>query len=286
MGVRTAATLTGVSRAVLSPHLDDAVLSCWHLLAGAEDVVVVNVCTASPAPGTPAPEWDRRTGAGDPVVRMDERRAEDARALRHAGRRALGLGLLDAQYRRAEPSVPDLVAQLGRVLEPGAVLYAPAGLGGHPDHELVRAAALELARAGWDVALYADLPHAIRRGWPAWVAGDGDPAGAGIGREWRRTLEGAGLDPDLLTPRVHALRGAARGRKLAALAEYRTQRAALDEMAFVPLDDPRALAFEVVWEVPASALGASVAQSREQVPGLPGTRRQAVGVGLPDHLAE
>ncbi len=35
---------------------------------------------------------------------------------------------------------------------------------------------------------------------------------------------------------------------------YESQRAALDRYAFAPLDDPRALAWEVSWEVPSSAL--------------------------------
>ncbi|MBA3327023.1 MAG: PIG-L family deacetylase [Solirubrobacterales bacterium] len=240
---------------VLSPHLDDAVLSCWHVLEGSGDVTVVDVFTGSPPPGTPAPWWDRLTGAQDPVDRMRERRAEDARALGLVGRDAVHLDLLDAQYRDGELATGPLAARVRELLEPDTVIHAPAGLGGHPDHELVRDAALELARGGWPVMLYADLPHGIAHGWPAWVAGVPERAGLDIGADWVAVLAEAGVTVERLVPRVRPLDVRARERKLSALAEYRTQRAALDGLAFVPLEDPRALAFEVSWAVPASAVG-------------------------------
>lgn len=240
---------------ILSPHFDDAVLSCWHLLEGGGDVTVVNVFSGSPPAGTPVPVWDRLTGADDPVTRMDERRAEDRRALALAGRRSVDLGLLDRQYDSSARSTPSLVTRLEALLTPGAVVHAPAGIGRHPDHETVRAAALELARHGRRVLVYADLPHAIPRGWPGWVAGTPEGPGLGAGAEWSGVLTRAGLKLERLVPRVRPLDAPARARKLRALAEYGTQRAALDLMAFVPLEDPRALAFEVSWEVPRSALG-------------------------------
>jgi hypothetical protein len=33
----------GPDAVILSPHFDDAVLSCWHALASAGEVLVVNV---------------------------------------------------------------------------------------------------------------------------------------------------------------------------------------------------------------------------------------------------
>ena len=249
--------------AILSPHLDDAVLSCWHLLEARGDVTVVNVFTDSPPPGTPPPWWDRLTGATDPVARMRERRGEDRQALGLVGRPAVHLDLLDAHYRTTEPSLAGLVARLDALLEPGTVVHAPAGLGGHPDHEFVRGAALELARAGWTVVLYADLPHGITHGWPAWVTCVPEDPGSDVGSIWTTALVEAGLTAQRLVPRVRPLDAHARERKLRALAEYGTQRAALDGMAFAPLDDPRALAFEVGWDVPASALGAPHERSGE-----------------------
>jgi LmbE family N-acetylglucosaminyl deacetylase len=239
---------------VLSPHLDDAVLSCWHILEGLEDAVVVNVFTASPPPGTAVPKWDRLTGARDPVERMDERRAEDRRALERVGCDAIHLDLLDVQYREDAQPTEGLADRLAGLLEPGTI-HAPAALGGHPDHVAVRDAALELSARGWPLVLYADLPHGIVDGWPAWVTGVPGDAGVDVSAAWDGVLAAANLNIARLIPRVRPLDAQMRERKLGALDEYRTQRAALDDMTFVPLDDPRALAFEVSWSVPASALG-------------------------------
>ena len=243
---------------VASPHLDDAVLSCWRLLESAAEVTVVNVFSGSPAPGVPVPWWDRLTGATDPIERMRERREEDRRALGLAGRTAVALDLLDAQYRDEPPSVAGLAERLRAALPPSAVVYAPAAMTGHPDHELVRDAVLELGRSGSRLALYADLPHAILHGWPAWVTGEPDtesPDGLDVGAAWNEVLAGAGLAVERLVPRVRPLDAGSRKRKLRAVASYETQRAALDELAFVPLDDPAALAWEVTWLVPSSAIG-------------------------------
>ena len=253
----------GVNIVVLSPHLDDAVLSCWHVLEGRDPVTVVNVFTGSPPRGTDPPWWDRLTGARDPVQRMRERRAEDRRALARAGRSAVNLGFLDDQYGRLESPAGRLPTRIAALLERDTVIHAPAGLSRHPDHEIVRDVALDLARSGWRVALYADLPHGILDGWPAWVSGAPEPPGVDVGAEWNIALADAGLHPERLIPRVRPLGAAARDRKLEAIDEYRTQRRGLDELCFAPLEDPRALAFEVTWAVPASALRPPAEPGRE-----------------------
>jgi len=143
---------------VLSPHLDDAVLSCWHLLGGGRDVSVVNVFTGSPdSPGDYW--WDQLTGATDSVVRMRERIDEDRQALSLAGLRPVNLGFLDHQYRPDGEPTAAVVERLRAQIPAGATVYAPAALSEHPDHMIVRSAALELAGEGFDVRLYADLPH-------------------------------------------------------------------------------------------------------------------------------
>ena len=90
---------------ILSPHLDDAVLSCWHVLCGPGEVTVINVFAGSPPPGSGASWWDRLTGATDSVARMAERRAEDRAAFAIAGRTATSLDFLDEQYEPSGQSV-------------------------------------------------------------------------------------------------------------------------------------------------------------------------------------
>jgi LmbE family N-acetylglucosaminyl deacetylase len=242
-----------VAPTVVSPHLDDAVLSCWHVLEAHRPASVVNVFDGAPPAGGPAAWWDRTTGASDSAARMRERHREDRAALACAGARARGLGLLDGQYRPGPVAMPDLVDRLDAALPPDAVLHAPAGLDGHPDHVVVRDAAVRLTMAGpRTLVLYADLPHGIARGWPGWVTGGGDRPGSGD--PWTAALARSGLVVERLEARIHRLAPPAHACKLRALDAYATQRAALDAMAFVPLADPRALAFEVTWTVPRSAV--------------------------------
>ncbi len=223
---------------VVSPHFDDAVLSCWHLLDGEDDVRVVNVFTGSPPAGSPPGYWDDQTGAADPARRVAERKAEDEAALAMAGRASLDLGFLDGQHRR-DPLEPQVVEEMLRELVFGnGPIAAPMGLDGHDDHCVARDAAVALRADGVDVLLYADLPHASIYGWPDLVA-NGETG-------WREPLEAVGVDPAGLTVDIHRLSPDALRRKLVALGRYRTQIEALEETFGLFLGSDL-LACEAVW---------------------------------------
>lgn len=239
---------------ILSPHLDDAVLSCWHVLTQPGDVTVINVFAGVPA-GLGAPAWwDEYTGATDSGERVRERIEEDRRALALAGREPTNLGFLDEQYRKHDQPLGPLIDDIKRLLPPDAEICAPAGLSNHTDHALLRAAALELREAGFCVSLYADLPHATVHGWPAWVAGTRTPATKDLAAAmWNRALTAAGLTFAELTPSVHPLHGEAHARKVTAVQMYRSQVVALAEFAARPLTDPEVLGYEVVWATGSAA---------------------------------
>ncbi|HEY1357653.1 MAG TPA: hypothetical protein VGF21_05040 [Thermoleophilaceae bacterium] len=226
----------GPHRVVLSPHLDDAVLSCWHLLDGAK---VVSVFAGVPDPGTGG-WWDSLTGNGDSAARMLERFDEDDAALGLAGAEAVRLDLLDEQYRRngARPPVTETIVDHVRDADE---VYAPLGVFLGDDHRLVRQAALEL-RA--DTILYADHPHAGIWGLPGWVTGEEERGGGlDVGAAWRQRMAEAGLDPDALRPSVQRLDDEAFESKRAAVESYRTQVPALEREA--PLEQLR---WEVTWK--------------------------------------
>jgi hypothetical protein len=106
----------------------------------------------------------------------------------------------------------------------------------------VRDAALCLRTGGARVRLYADLPHAIVRGWPTWVASDGVPA---VDAQWAEALADPSIGPGVAYPRVYSWdvwRSSA-----SCAARYRTEIAALEEMASAPLQ--RSLRYEVAWEL-------------------------------------
>ena len=239
--------------AILSPHFDDAVLSCWRLMAGPADVTVVNVFTAEPPAGTPPPWWDRATGASDPVERMRERRREDAAALALTGTSSVEIGLLDDQYR--PPSSRCMRSSSG------SASSLPRRRSSTPR---ARSTAIQttfsfatprwssLARVGRSccMRICPTRPLAAGRRGCLGVVSAGERCRGRLGP----CAQGSRARRAQPRPEPHPLDAPTRTRKLQALALYESQRAALDRYAFAPLDDPRALAWEVSWEVPSSAL--------------------------------
>jgi hypothetical protein len=234
---------------ILSPHLDDAVLSLWHLLAGPGDVTVLNVFGGSPNGHRGEGWWDTLTRATNSVERVRERHSEDREALALVGRAPENLGFLDGQYRHAEQPVEPIAEAIAAAVDRDALLLAPAALDAHRDHRLVRAAALALRDRGHLVALYADVPHANVYGWPTWVTGQAEDPYLDPAIGWDLTMNGSGVSLAQLDPEVHALDDAADAAKRDAVLRYRTQVPAL-EAQYSLLGRPDVLRYEVVWPLP------------------------------------
>ena len=161
----------------LSPHLDDAVLSCGGLIhqltQSGQSVLVRTIITGdppSPLPDTPLiqllhQKWD----AGPSPYEV--RRHEDVAALQRLDAEWEHMGLLDAPYRtnRAgealyplpkslfdslHPDDPLLTAQID-VPDTVDVVYAPLGAGQHVDHLVVN----RLARQLLNVVYYEEYPY-------------------------------------------------------------------------------------------------------------------------------
>jgi LmbE family N-acetylglucosaminyl deacetylase len=153
---------------VLSPHFDDAALSCGHLLARADVGVVVTVFAGTPgAYPSPLTNWDARCGfrEGDDVVAV--RRAEDEGALAALTVKPVTLDFVEAAYRgKARVEASAIAAALEPVLgehDPTSVAF-PLALW-HRDHLLVRSAALTLRRAddGRAWIAYGEFPYVWRQ---------------------------------------------------------------------------------------------------------------------------
>jgi LmbE family N-acetylglucosaminyl deacetylase len=187
----TIATSKGTGLIVLSPHLDDAVLSCGALLAAAARRLPVTVLTFFTEAGSPphtlsARRYLKLTGSTDAYDLYASRRAEDREVLGRMGVSWHHLGLPDGLFRRkpghAWPAhiYPTYrlhlasgrisrqdAATLRRVTEAiveavsaePALLLAPLGIGGHVDHRLVRTAA---ERSHSPVVYYSDFPYSLR----------------------------------------------------------------------------------------------------------------------------
>jgi LmbE family N-acetylglucosaminyl deacetylase len=240
---------------ILSPHFDDAVLSCWSVLTGPADVEVLNVFTGAPARPTDLTEAELLTGADDALARARERADEDRAALAVAGVRARNVGLLDhphwaagrrlARWRTGH-RLRELREAIGRHLDRRARLYVPAALGGHPDHVLVRELGCRLLRDGGSVSFYADQPYCYVYGWPHWVTGGERDPNLDLERDWRRHLDTASSSFSELRPEVVRL-GDAHERKLEALRLYRTQFAVLEGGANRRVSNPELTGWELFW---------------------------------------
>jgi LmbE family N-acetylglucosaminyl deacetylase len=236
---------------ILSPHPDDAVIDCWSILTGSCAAQVLNVFAGAPRPGQ-LTYYDRLAGARDSGDHMRRRIADDHEALALAGRSPRNLGFLAQSYRRGrpEPSFAQLEGALLACTDGASLVYAPAALGSpHPDHELIRAYALRLARDGMPVRLYADLPYCGVYGWPSWVSDlDGAPH-VDVDAYWRSSAGEAAALLSRERAEVVRLTPGEAAAKLAAMRTYRAEFAVLDRGPVGQLSNPAIHGYEVFWTV-------------------------------------
>jgi LmbE family N-acetylglucosaminyl deacetylase len=174
----------------LSPHLDDAVLSCGaticRLTANGESALNLTVTAGDPPhplPKSPAIlELHERWASGtNPYA---ARRLEDIRAAKAIGVEVYHLTEYDCIYRTDQAGTalyptfdqvfasvhPDdpLIDSLENVSLPSAVteaeeitLYIPLGVGGHVDHQITRDWGLNLKERNpsWKVRFYEEYPY-------------------------------------------------------------------------------------------------------------------------------
>jgi LmbE family N-acetylglucosaminyl deacetylase len=239
-----------VKRIVVSPHLDDAVLSCGGQLG--PETTAVTVFAGTPPPGTSLPRWDRLTGASDPLGQVLLRRSEDAEALDLLGATYRHLDFLDGQYRDGGVDARELAAALrDEVTSDVDEVWIPAAIGDHPDHVIAREAGLIV---GWQlqisVTMYADLPYAMAWGWPPFA--ETETASHQIRRreeELAHRLAQAGWRPTAVTTSLSRLDAKTAVRKFRASRCYRSQLPLLDKYAQGRLTDREAASYELTWRL-------------------------------------
>lgn len=172
----------------ISPHLDDAALSCGGAIArhtaGAARVLVVTICTQVPpvdALFSPyAKAMHHRWGLAPSDV-VTARLHEDVLAMERIGADCYWAGFPDAIYRmpdsynsdamlfgqpaKHDPLRQQLVQLLDELhaLAPRATFYVPLGVGDHVDHQLVYDATI-IGGWGHASAFYEDIPYVCRSG--------------------------------------------------------------------------------------------------------------------------
>jgi LmbE family N-acetylglucosaminyl deacetylase len=201
---------------VISPHLDDAVLSIGATIRGAtargSEVTVLTVLGCDPGSDAPSGWWDRRAGYRTEGEAARGRREEDRRACDLVGAAPMWLPFGDSTYERHGPdddihsAVAERTAGAELVLVPGFPLS-------HPDHAFVTRLVLERGLSS-PMALYVEQPYTTnespREPWKwLWRPGMAQPI--------EHTLPGP--------PRWRTVRTSVRRRreKLQACKAYRTQ---------------------------------------------------------------
>jgi LmbE family N-acetylglucosaminyl deacetylase len=182
--------LTRPSRNVfLSPHYDDIPLSTGatvRLLANRgltpETLVVFGSEPDRDRPLSAFAEAMHEGWGLSAEAVIASRRTEETAAAAVLGAQTRVLPFRDAIYRgdyylsnddlfgspaAEEASLPAAIAaslDLGNAPDTSTRIYAPLGVGKHVDHQIVHLAAQELARSGWDVWFYEDIPYALKPG--------------------------------------------------------------------------------------------------------------------------
>ena len=157
---------------VVSPHLDDAALSCGNLLAARPGSIVVTLFGGSPQRGRGLTGWDtdcRLDGRyEDGAAVMAARREEDARALDVLGAVSVSLNFSPHAYRRLPPALPpypeeELVDALREALaahaSQAALVCIPLGL--QPEHIVASEACLKAIAGSRAVIAYEELAYRI-----------------------------------------------------------------------------------------------------------------------------
>lgn len=169
----------------ISPHFDDAVLSCggliWEQTHSGIAVEIWTVCAGTPPPGPisdHAAKMHKLWKTGNAQETVDLRRIEDQNAARRIGATVEHLTIVDALYRRSDtgalfypetefvdphPRDARLAEELSRQLSTRLTQYdtivCPLAVGGHVDHRITRSAAEMLNRPLW---YYADIPYTLK----------------------------------------------------------------------------------------------------------------------------
>ena len=179
----------------ISPHPDDAVLSCAALLnklSGKTEVTIVTLFTkAHSGPYTlSAKNFLHASDEKNADKLVEKRIKEDRAVLGKLAVKSIYLDLQDALFRLKpkknlagffipefnhvyptyrwhiikkissnDPAESQLLKLLKPILRKGSVIFAPYGIGGHVDHQIARKVSEKLSS---DVILYSDFPYNSR----------------------------------------------------------------------------------------------------------------------------
>ena len=162
-------SLCKITKIILSPHYDDAVLSLGGLLNQDNNVIVVTFFTGRPD-STMQTKWDRACGFENSDQAMAARKEENQQALSLLGIRQpniIDLPFIDAQYRKNNDGLSTIPAKISSLITEYAhnelSIYCPIAIRSHVDHAFIHHALISVLKnikhPRVKYFLYEELPH-------------------------------------------------------------------------------------------------------------------------------
>ena len=222
---------------ILSPHFDDAAVNCYSVLSKS-GVSVITVFGAAPTNLKTTTLWDIICGVPNSHKMMLQRSAENKQALSGYRVKLIDLDFLDNQYRKNSLSKKDIARTLDAVIPNQATIFVPLALSRlyrHPDHIMVREAALTLTK-NRSIILYPDMPYMK-------LSSDVEKESAKIMRLAEKVLN---LE---LTPVVNHLTQKDVISKIKLINSYTTQYAMTNLVSFGGLTSIRKLSYEIFFKL-------------------------------------
>ena len=150
---------------VVSPHLDDAVLSLGATIArvvrGGTHVTVLTVLACDPDSSAPTEGWDARAGFATEGEAARSRRAEDAAACAELGATARWLPYGSVDFERHGDDA-EIAARARDALDDADAIVVPGTPLTHPDHEWLVSMLLGSGLPDGRVGFYVEQPYSVR----------------------------------------------------------------------------------------------------------------------------
>jgi len=152
--------IPGKTIAVVSPHLDDAVLSLgagiWDATRAGAEVTVVTAFAGDPSYDGEPSAWDRRAGFESPLEALTVRRREDELACGRVGAQPLWLPFC---YGGSPVDASELASQLDAAIRGAETVLIPGWPLKNPEHASLALLALRLLGGRQGVGLYVEQPY-------------------------------------------------------------------------------------------------------------------------------
>jgi LmbE family N-acetylglucosaminyl deacetylase len=149
---------------VISPHLDDAILSLGSTIAHAAEagarIDVLTVFGDLPGSNAPASPWDRSCGFLTEGQAASARREEDREACSILGARPRWLNFGSECYER-RGTEDDILSAVASVTADADIVLLPGFPLAHRDHHLLSELVLRKGLNGQRLALYVEQPYAL-----------------------------------------------------------------------------------------------------------------------------